>query len=275
MTAYPDKSRTETRTEGDDVIAVKELKLALVPSAEGEIVLPEVRLAWWDTNEGRERVAALPARVLQVLPARSGARAAARPAPARPPEPAPDPGEEPAADGGSAAPAGVVTGEPAGDARPGSAGIWLWVSAGLAAAWLATLGLWWRERRRPARPGAPSPGTSRARSGPSPSEARTRLKRACAANDASAAREALLAWAEASCPPGPPRGLEALGRALDPSAREALGELDRRLYAADASPWDGNAFWASIGPALTRACGESRGAAAEDAPLPPLYPGRA
>ncbi len=67
--SYPDKPRTETRAEGSTLVAVKEIKQALVPTVAGKLVLPEVRLAWWDTRADRGRVAVLPARTLEILPA--------------------------------------------------------------------------------------------------------------------------------------------------------------------------------------------------------------
>ncbi len=67
--SYPDKPRTETRAEGSTLVAVKEIKQALVPTVAGKLVLPEIRLAWWDTRADRERVAVLPARTLEILPA--------------------------------------------------------------------------------------------------------------------------------------------------------------------------------------------------------------
>jgi len=89
---YPDKPRTETRAEGDTLVAVKEVKLALVPSMAGRLSLPEVRLAWWDTRENREKLAVLPARTLEVQPAsdevRAGAGSPAPAIPVAPPQPA-------------------------------------------------------------------------------------------------------------------------------------------------------------------------------------------
>ena len=67
--SYPDKPRTETRAEGSTLVAVKEIKQALVPTVAGKLVLPEIRLAWWDTRADRERVAVLSSRTLEILPA--------------------------------------------------------------------------------------------------------------------------------------------------------------------------------------------------------------
>lgn len=67
--SYPDKPKIETRAEGDTLVAVKEIKQALVPTLAGNLVLPEIRLGWWDTRADQERVAVLPARTLEILPA--------------------------------------------------------------------------------------------------------------------------------------------------------------------------------------------------------------
>lgn len=67
--SYPDKPRTETRAEGSTLVAVKEIRQALVPIVAGKLVLPEIRLGWWDTRADQERVAVLPARTLEILPA--------------------------------------------------------------------------------------------------------------------------------------------------------------------------------------------------------------
>src|SRR5690554_1398542 len=40
--------------------------LVPVPGHSGEVVLPEIRVPWWDVVEDREKVAVLPARTLQL-----------------------------------------------------------------------------------------------------------------------------------------------------------------------------------------------------------------
>lgn len=272
--SYPDKSRTETRTDGDDVISVKELKLALVPSAEGEITLPEVRVAWWDTQADQERVAALPARVVSVLPARAGSASTAAHA-LSPSESAAEnsrPEEQVAPSAPADSEVTVSETEPASARLPIPVRFWPWISAGLAVAWLATLSLWLRERRRFPHGGIPSSEAAVIPRGPSLSEARARIKRACGESDPKTARTALLAWAAANWPEDPPTGLEDLRRRLDKSAGETLGELDRRLYAGDGAHWDGAAAWTVLGPALVQASKSHADSGSGESALPPLYP---
>lgn len=273
---YPDKPRTETRAEGDDLISLKELKLAIVPSVAGDLTLPEVRLHWWDTVADQERVALLPARVLQVSPALADAgRSAGAPSVASVAEMSPVRED-----------AGTATGSRVGDASGGGAlpgadalirglpnptGYWPWISIGLALAWLLTLGLWLRERR--VTPGR-RPGESSASSKQPPSLhlARALVKRACATSDARAARKALLSWAGACWPTAPSRRLQGLAERLGGTGAEALLALDRSLYAADGKPWDGQAAWATLGAELTAAERRREAASGPGDRLPPLYP---
>jgi len=81
--------------------------------------------------------------------------------------------------------------------------------------------------------------------------ARWRVRTACRANDARAARAALLHWAQLVWPVAPPRGLQALAAHLDDEAlADALVELDGSLYATNAPTWHGGLLWRRVGPAL-------------------------
>ncbi|MCG6967471.1 MAG: BatD family protein [Chromatiaceae bacterium] len=263
--AYPDKSQSQARVDGDTLIAQKVLKLALVPSRSGALTLPEVTLAWWDTHANKEQLARLPARRVEVLPAPAGsapaadtaAPSAALPAQARP----------------MAARSGLVddalNAVPANrDEGTAAAGYWPWIAALLALAWMATLGLWLRSRgRRQARQvaaaAAPRPAS------PDPAAALTQLEQACRDNDPAAARRALLAWAAARWPEDPPQRLDVLAQRLGEQAMPLLADLDQRLYSDAGQPWDGMATWARLSPLLHAR--KSR-ASRHDSSLPPLYP---
>lgn len=317
---YPDKPRAETRAEGDRLVAVKEMKFALVPSQAGRLTLPEVRLAWWDTRTDQARVAVLPERVLEVLPASDGtttasplvpdtaapASAGARtpsspampgagqsPPGASPAQPNPSAGQVPAGDGspvafGSPPPSGApgsALSPPSSRIEPGTAwplpaGYWPWLAAGLGLAWLASLWLWWRERRRHPAPagGKPYPGVS---VGPRLAAAREGVRQACAGGEPRQVRDALLVWARARWPTEPPRRLEdlatrlahATGKAEADKGTEWLRCLDRSLYADTGARWDGPAAWRELSPLLDGAQPEARpGHARSTDPLPPLYP---
>jgi hypothetical protein len=231
-----------------------------------------VRLPWWDLTRDREQVAVLPERVVQVLPAAAGtpaapqAQAAPNAAPAvgapvnaRPQPPAATPADPPA---------------PA-DPRPvgqtvNAAGWWPWVSAALALAWLATLGLWLRARRGPGASPAPAPR----RTVPVPQDPRQTLSGlhlACAAGDPRAARQALLEWSAARWPRHPPGGLSALATRLEGPARDAVVGLDRHLYGAGGAAWDGRSAWAVLEPVVSAPPERTPQGSGRDT-LPDLYP---
>jgi hypothetical protein len=271
--SYPDKPRSESRAEDDDIVSMKVIKHALVPSREGTLTLPEVRLAWWDTKADRERVAVLPERVVQVRPAQAGSPAAT--SPSEEPAPAaaiPQPetggqGADPAAP--SASPhATIADGAP----EAGAAGYWPWLSLAFGLAWIATLLLWQREHRRLAS-SAPRPRPVQHDQTLSFDRARSEVQRACATGDPRAARQALLAWGKACWPSRPPQGLPDLSGRLTGPAAETVAELDRHLYGACESSggWDGVTAWVQLEPVLASRRQAPRAPTAAPA-LPALYP---
>src|SRR5210317_746221 len=65
---YPDQPQGITRDDGNWVLGHKEFRYAVVPEKEGELVLPELRVEWWDTQNNRARTAVLAAQAIKVQP---------------------------------------------------------------------------------------------------------------------------------------------------------------------------------------------------------------
>jgi hypothetical protein len=266
MKAYPDQPQSETRAEGDSLITTRTLKTALIPMAPGSVTLPEFQVHWWDTEAQQARVATLPARTIEVLPARAGAGPAAA---AGVPASATRNATAPAAAGASGIPADAPALQP----EPQQS-YWPWLAAAAAIGWLVTLGLW-RFNSGRGRSGARKPVPA-ADTAPSRrrqlAQCRMRLKNACLSNDPRAARAALLDWAAVQWPAAPPRDLSALASHISSAA--AQGEiitLDRRLYAGETRPgWDSRTAWPVLEQALRQAApGDDAGT---EEPLPDLYP---
>jgi hypothetical protein len=95
------------------------------------------------------------------------------------------------------------------------------------------------------------------------------LQQACNGNDPRAAARALLQLAEAEWPADPPRNLEALARRLAGVSAGPLRELERVLYAAGDSAWQGDELWQLFRNGLP--AGKSETAVAASG-LAPLYP---
>ncbi len=282
---YPDKPRTETRAEGDTLVAVKEIKQALVPAVAGKLMLPEVRLAWWDTRENKEKVAVLPARMLEVqaasgqVPDPPKTDRAAPVAPAAgtiPKAPASVSSPPTAPTAREASPTAV--GEQAAMAWPLPAGYWPWLGLGLGLGWLLTLLLWWRDHRHLPR-SSPVQETARERPNPNLAAALESVREACDSGDPRAARTALLAWGQACWPHDPPKRIETLADRLVTYPGAGLGEaasslrlLDQSLYAPGVMSWDGPNAWRYLHPALVAVAREARSVRAAADPLPDLYP---
>ena len=65
---YPDQPQGISRDDGKWVLGHKEFRYAVVPEKEGELVLPELTVHWWDTVSDRQRTSVLASRVIQVQP---------------------------------------------------------------------------------------------------------------------------------------------------------------------------------------------------------------
>ena len=219
----------------------RSVSYAVIAQTPGEITLAGVKLPWWNVNEQRWEVAELPPRTLRVGLSSDAAAAS------------PEVAEEAAA-----APAQAAT-------REGSS-VWPWVTAVFAAAWLATVALWWRARTR--RPRAPSPAATKPDAKPALRKILRDLGYACSVNDPAAARDALLAYADVRFAPSSPRSLGALAALLaEPVAREVLA-LEAHIYGAAAGQWRGDGLKAVL-VELESGAGAPEAAVAE--PLLPLY----
>ena len=219
----------------------RSVSYAVIAQTPGELTLAGVRLPWWNVAAQRWEVAELPPRALEVSP--SGEAAVALPAAV----------DEPAVAAGP-----VV-------ARERS--YWPWVSGALAAAWLATVLLWWRTRGRasqgPDIAAPPKPDTK-----PALRKIFRDLHSACSINDPAAARNALLGFADVRFAPSPPRSLGALAAVLpDAIAREVLA-LEAHIYGAAAGAWRGEGLEAVLGDLENAATAPERSATE---PLLPLY----
>lgn len=126
---YPESPERETETTNAGLSSSLSQATALVPVQAGDLILPEIRIPWWDTEADEEKVAVIPSRTLTVEAAPGQAAAPST--------------DEPAAPGSVAA-----TPEPT-DTEPATNGsFWPWLSLALGLAWFATAALWWHGRKQ-------------------------------------------------------------------------------------------------------------------------------
>lgn len=216
---YPDQPQGISRDDGEWVLGHKEFRYAVVPEGEGNLVLPELKVAWWDTVANQERISILPSRTVEVLPSLLAE---------------------------TAAPQAPVSAEMSGQAPGGPqvvlGGYWRWLTLLFAALWLATLA--WALTR----------GGSRARVAAPQQEAgeneiTAEFRQACRSGDAAAARLALRRWLRdyAPVPEGVRDSLIDFARfCRDESLAGAVRELDAAGFSPSAeTQWNGKALYAA------------------------------
>jgi len=244
---YPEQVVTENRTDGEWVFGTRKQSIAYMPSRSGHVSLPEVRIDWWDTSEQRQRSTVLPAWEVNVLPAAGNIAEQAAPAPQNE----------------SGVDTNVSPLQQAVRSRK------FWLTAGLLALSAALLIIFRKRLQLKSGAAQTTAAKPKTRATLVANHTRRELQKACEENNTQAAARALLDWAAGEWPDQPPRNLGALAHCVDQGADE-VHELDKALYAAENSPWNGQALWSSFRIGLYERKATKRSSSVDS--LSPLYP---
>jgi hypothetical protein len=219
---YPDQPQGISRDDGEWVLGHKEFRYAVVPEEAGELVLPEIRLDWWDTVANQQRTAILPAHRVNVLPSELSQPASVLP---------PTAGSLPDVSAG-------VTGE-----TQANAIVWKASTGVFAILWLLTL--FFYLRRGPAI--TPPTGTNGSAS-LGEKELLKRLQQACQKGNASSARKDLAQWIRNYASQGKRGSMRDFGIACDDAKLQTvIDELDASGFAGEsAAAWNGNPLWTAF-----------------------------
>lgn len=76
---YPDTPQKERQVNDKGILGQRVEKLAVIPSKEGKITIPEIQMKWWDTKNNAEKTATIKARTFNILPAQVTAQNALPP----------------------------------------------------------------------------------------------------------------------------------------------------------------------------------------------------
>ncbi|MYA31258.1 MAG: protein BatD [Gammaproteobacteria bacterium] len=236
---FVERARFEDTVTAGGLVGVRRQRAALLALRAGDVVLPAIRLNWWNTTTESWETSELPRRVLQAQ------------APIGQDVLQPD--ESPR--------------EPVGPAD--------WLAPLLALGWFLTGIAWWithrlgagRRLRRRIKSALDRDSRRRdAVAGPLKA-----LAAACRRNDARQVEEALLAWARAWWSGDAPRDLGELGRRFGEPAETECRRLSAAVYGPGSPDWNAEVLLraARRPPSLATRTepGESR--------LPPLWPGSA
>lgn len=254
---YTDQPVVETVLKRGNIVGIREEKFAIVPTESGQLVLPEVRLYWWNTEMNQQEMISIPSKVIDVLPGENTAIETMQKF-QKPME---------ASDHIAAASPDILTKETL--ITVVEAGYWPFVAAGGIFAWLVTAMGWfvyWRNHRGLT---AQSREEQITKDLISLKAATQKLKKACKDNDASRAKEAINQWAKAAWPNEEALGVTALTkRRKDKKLYDILQKLNQHLYAEGNSTWQGAEFWGIVKPHLIVDNDSIKG----DESLPGLYP---
>ena len=216
---YPDQPQGISRDDGRWVLGHKEFRYAVVPEKEGELVLPELRIDWWDTKNNEQRTAVVPPHTLFVQPS-----VLVPPSETAMTEPVPAPAEQ------------------AGPATEGVGHFWKWLAVSFAGLWVLTLALaaWLAIRIKDAN------GTTPSKRQADEDEAvlLRSLKRACEQGAREPSRRCLRRWLAEYGPTGEASLLEFAAITGDEALSKGLYALDADGFRPDGEEaWNGKAFW--------------------------------
>jgi hypothetical protein len=222
LKTYPDQPVLKEQKSADGLLALREEKIALIPSKIGNYTLPAIKIHWFNTKTNKTEIATIPETTITVL------------AGAATPVVASD-ATKPQTDNST-----LIIQTPSEQ----TVSHWVWVSLFLALGWLITL-FYFLTKRPVVRPVIEN------------NEAEVnlkasinQLKKACADNNAIAAKNALLAWGALKFSAN---SLGAIADCCDARLRDEILQLNQVLYAKDAPAWSGKKLFQAFAENKARA----------------------
>jgi hypothetical protein len=127
---YPDQAETTTVEKDDTLIAQRKESIAIIPSQAGQLLIPEVRVPWFNTITQKTEYAVLGEKILQILPAATQPSSAIPLSPSIQAAPTTKPQTS------------IVTG--LNNQSINMPQYWIWLTACLLVLWLLTLVFWYK-----------------------------------------------------------------------------------------------------------------------------------
>jgi hypothetical protein len=210
LKTYPDQPILKEQKTTDGLLAMREEKIAIIPSKTGNYTLPAVKIPWFNTQTKKIETATIPETTISVVGGAATTTTAVTPEASTPPAQTTPIIQAPAAE------------------QPTSN--WLWVSLLLALGWLVTL--FYFLTKRPALHVVTVDNNAELNL----KDCINQLKKACADNNAQAAKNALLAWGSAKFNA---TSLGMIADCCDARLHDEILQLNQVLYAKDAPAWSG------------------------------------
>ncbi len=210
LKTYPDQPVLQEQKKPEGLIAFREEKIAVIPSKAGRYKLPAIEIPWFNSQSQKMEVARIPETTITAIDVA---------------------GTQPT----SVAPTALVAQAQKTEATPANPPqqpyVWLWVAVFLAIGWAATLA-YFLSRRRPAKKPLIEKNEREIRL----EDSVKRLRKACAENNAAAAKDALLAWGQQKSGVA---NLGAIAALSEARLRDEILQLNQILYGKASEPWQG------------------------------------
>ncbi|RUR13833.1 BatD family protein [Legionella sp. km772] len=213
FSVYPEKGTDRNQIKQDELVGRTEFKVTYLFNKPGKIIIPELKLTWFNTTTGKEEIAILAPRSLDITPSLT-TNSSQTPTTSQVP---------------TTTAANKAESLPVGSLPVKDTSYWPWLLAlFFAAAWLITLGLaWWKKPR----------GTRRKHT---EKKALESLKEACTSGNPQAARDALLKWASINWPDVALLNLNQLAQLThDSQLKKQIQLLSQALYKKHNHTWRG------------------------------------
>lgn len=242
LKTYPDQPVLQEQKKLEGLVALRQEKIALIPSKAGDYTLPAIEIPWFNTQSQKMEVARIPETKITAI-ALVGTQATVT-APETPVAVVDKPQK--------VEPAPVI-------APPQQAyNIWIWISVFLASGWLVTLIFFLT--RKPAKPAVmvsdnPAPNLK---------DSVKNLKKACSDNDALAAKAVLIEWGRQKFNVA---SLGAVAIFCDARLRDEILQLNRVLYGKEKDQWQGKKLFQAFAENKAR----EKTISGDDSGLEPLY----
>lgn len=213
---YPDQSEHSDDMGEQGLNGIRQETLAIVPTQDGRVTIPEIRIPWWNLETEAIEYAILPAQTVNVAPAKNSAKASITPIETQ-----------------QSSDSAVVSGS-----DQNASGLWVFATLFLLVTNLVTLFLLWIKR-------APKPEVIETNTAKSGAQLFKEVAKACKKNDPAAIRNSLKLWAQETLGDG---SLKAVDEAFsDAKLSNALNALDAHLFSQQAdSSFNGQIIWTCL-----------------------------
>ncbi len=221
LKVYPDQPVLQEQKKPEGLRALRQEKIALIPSQAASYTLPAIEIPWFNTQSQKVEIASLPQMTITAVAA-PGANPSAEITPSTPVVKAEKPKSTPA----------KPEVNPAQQVQPQrSFNKWLWAACVFfAAGWLITVVYFFTKRSTKKQVVVESESDANVK------ECVKKLKKACANNDMEKAKEALMEWGHKQF------GVTSLGAVAnfcEARLRDEILHLNQILYGKEAGQWDG------------------------------------